>query len=261
MPKIDVYDINGKKVNNIELNEKVFGIEPNENIVHEVLINYLANQRQGTHDTKTRSEVSGGGRKPWRQKGTGRARQGSTRAPHWPGGGIVFGPHPRSYAKKMNRKERRLALKSALAYKVIESELVIVDDIKLTSNKAKDFKDIMANLKLDKNILIVVKELDENLILASRNFKNVIVLAADEIKLTTGKAKEFKDIMTNLKLDKNVLIVVDKLDENLILASRNFKNVIILEASEINVLDIISADKMVITKDAVKAIEEVLDYE
>ena len=141
----------------------------------------MNNSRQGTADTKTRSEVSGGGRKPWRQKGTGRARQGSTRAPHWPGGGIVFGPHPRSYAIKMNRKERRLALKSALAYKAIESKMIVVDKLEVASTKTKDMKAILSALNVDKKVLIVVDELTDNLILSSRNLKNVLLLSVDEI--------------------------------------------------------------------------------
>lgn len=210
MKKNNVLNIKGEKIGDITLNEKVWGIEPNDTVIYDAVRLTRNAERQGSADTKTRSEVSGGGAKPWKQKGTGRARQGSTRAPHWYHGGVVFGPHPdRNYTTKQNRKERRLALKSVLSYKVIESELVIVDDIKLTSNKTKEFKEIMQNLKLDKNILIVVKELEDNLILASRNFRNVIILTADEI----------------------------------------------------NVLDIINADKMVITKDAVNAIEEVLNYE
>ncbi len=210
MKKVDILNVKGEKVSDIALNEKVWGIEPNDSVIYDAVRLTRNAQRQATADTKTRSEVSGGGAKPWRQKGTGRARQGSTRAPHWYHGGVVFGPHPnRNYTVKQNRKERGLALRSILSYKVIESELVIVDEIKLASNKAKDFKALLTNLKLDKNVLIVVKELDENLVLASRNFRNVILLTADEI----------------------------------------------------NVLDIISADKMVVTKDAAEAIEEVLNYE
>ena len=182
MPKVDVLSVDGKKVKELELNENVFGIEPNENIVHSAIVNYLANQRQGTQNTKTRAEVSGGGRKPWRQKGTGRARQGSTRAPHWIKGGIVFGPHPRSYAIKMNRKERRLALKSALAYKAIESKLIVIDKLEV-SNKTKDFKTILNNLKLDKKVLFVVEDLNDNLILSSRNLKNVLVLTVEELNV------------------------------------------------------------------------------
>ena len=131
MPKVDVYDIKGKKVSDIELADSVFGIEPNENIVHAVLVNYLANQRQGTQSTKTRAEVRGGGKKPWRQKGTGRARQGSIRAPQWIKGGIALGPKPRTYAYTVNKKERRLAIKSVLSSKVLENELVVVDNLNL----------------------------------------------------------------------------------------------------------------------------------
>ena len=137
MPKVDVYDINGKKVSDVELNEKIFGIEPNENIVHEVLVNYLANQRQGTQSTKTRAEVRGGGRKPWRQKGTGRARQGSIRAPQWIKGGIALGPKPRSYRYSINKKEKQLAIKSVLSSKVLESKLTVVDNLELAEIKTK----------------------------------------------------------------------------------------------------------------------------
>ena len=137
MPKVDVYDIKGKKVSDIELADSVFGIEPNENIVHSVLVNYLANQRQGTQSTKTRAEVSGGGKKPWRQKGTGRARQGSIRAPQWIKGGIALGPKPRSYRYTVNKKERRLAIKSILSSKVLEKGLTVVDKLELAEIKTK----------------------------------------------------------------------------------------------------------------------------
>ena len=139
MPKVDVYDLKGKKVSDIELAESVFGIEPNENIVHAVLVNYLANQRQGTQSTKTRAEVRGGGRKPWRQKGTGRARQGSIRAPQWIKGGIALGPKPRSYYYTVNKKERRLAVKSVLSSKVLENELVVVDSLEMKEIKTKEW--------------------------------------------------------------------------------------------------------------------------
>lgn len=182
MPKIDVYNMEGKKVSDVELNDNVFGIEPNEAIVHSVLVNYLANQRQGTQSTKTRSEVSGGGRKPWRQKGTGNARQGSIRAPHFVGGGVVFGPTTeRNYTKKQNRKERRLALKSALTYKARENGIVVVENIELSSNKTKDFIKLLEDLKVTGKTLIVVKELTDNLILASRNLSNVKVIESHEI--------------------------------------------------------------------------------
>ena len=141
MPKVDVYDVEGKKVKTLELKEEVFGLTPNEAVVHSVLVNYLANQRQGTQSTKTRAEVSGGGRKPWRQKGTGRARQGSIRAPHWVGGGIALGPKPRSYNYTVNKKEKRLAIKSLLSSKVLENALTVVDHLELKEIKTKEIKD------------------------------------------------------------------------------------------------------------------------
>ncbi|MBQ2407849.1 MAG: 50S ribosomal protein L4 [Bacilli bacterium] len=205
MNKLSVLNIKGEKVGDITLNENVWGIEPNDAVLYDALTLARNNARQGTADTKTRSEVSGGGRKPWKQKGTGRARQGSTRAPHWIKGGIVFGPHPRSFAKKMNRKERRLALKSALSYKVIESEMIVVDNFDVEAKT----KSAIAALK-------------------------------------------------NLNANKKVLLVVDELNDNVILATRNIKEVVLLEASEINTYDVVAADNMIITEKAVKAIEEVL---
>ena len=181
MNKLSVLNIKGEKVGDITLNENVWGIEPNDAVLYDALTLARNNARQGTADTKTRSEVSGGGRKPWKQKGTGRARQGSTRAPHWIKGGIVFGPHPRSFAKKMNRKERRLALKSALSYKVIESEMIIVDNFNLESGKTKEALTALNNLKATKKVLLVVDELTDNVILATRNLQNVVLLEANEI--------------------------------------------------------------------------------
>ena len=180
MEKLQVLNTKGEKVSDIKLNKEIWGIEPNDAVLYDALRLARNNFRQGTADTKTRSEVSGGGRKPWRQKGTGRARQGSTRAPHWPGGGVVFGPHPRSYAIKMNRKERRLALKSALAYKAIESNLIVLDKLEV-SNKTKDFKEILKSLNLTKKVLVVVDELTDELVLSSRNLNNVLLLSVDEI--------------------------------------------------------------------------------
>ena len=206
MESLAVLNIKGEKVSTIKLNEAIWGIEPNDAVLYDAIRLAQNSLRQGTADTKTRSEVSGGGRKPYRQKGTGRARQGSIRAPHYPGGGVVFGPHPRSYTTKMNKKERRLALKSALSYKVIESELVVLDKFDAETNKTKDMVSILNNLKLAKKTLIVVDELTENLILATRNLKNIVLLAFNEI----------------------------------------------------NVLDVVAADNMVITKEAVKKLEEVL---
>ena len=173
MPKIDVYNIEGKKVSDVELKEEIFGIEPNEDIVHSVLVNYLANQRQGTQSTKTRSEVSGGGKKPWRQKGTGRARQGSIRAPHWVGGGIALGPKPRSYKYRVNKKERRLAIKSVLSSKVLEKELVVVDTISLKEIKTKNMVNVLNNLKVEGKTLIVLPEKNENVQRSARNIKGV----------------------------------------------------------------------------------------
>ncbi len=182
MSKIDVLNVKGEKVKDITLNKDVWNIEPNDVVLYDAIRLAQSNARQGTHSVKSRSEVSGGGRKPWRQKGTGRARQGSTRAPHWYHGGVAFGPQTeKNYTKKMNRKERRLALKSALSYKVLDSELIVLDSLKLESNKTKEMKEILANLKVDRNILIVVDELDDNIVLATRNLNNVLLLSADEI--------------------------------------------------------------------------------
>ena len=173
MPKIDVYDIKGKKVSDVELKEEIFGIEPNEAVVHNVLVNYLANQRQGTQSTKTRSEVSGGGRKPWRQKGTGRARQGSIRAPQWIKGGIALGPKPRSYTYKINKKEKRLAVKSVLSSKVIENELVVVDKLTFDEIKTKKMVSALSNLKVEGKALILLPEKNENVQKSARNIEGV----------------------------------------------------------------------------------------
>ncbi|MBR3523785.1 MAG: 50S ribosomal protein L4 [Bacilli bacterium] len=182
MKKIDVLNIKGEKVKDIKLAEEVFGITPNDAVLYDALMLASSNARQGTHSVKSRAEVSGGGRKPWKQKGTGRARQGSTRAPHWYHGGVAFGPQTETnYTKKQNRKERRLALKSALSYKVLDNELIVLDELKLNSNKTKEMKDILNNLKVDRSILVVVDELDDNVILATRNLNNVLLLSADEI--------------------------------------------------------------------------------
>lgn len=206
MKKLSVLNIKGEKVSDITLNETVWGIEPNDAVLYDAIRLTRNNFRQGTLSTKTRGEVSGGGRKPWKQKGTGRARQGSIRAPQWTGGGVVFGPTPRSFAIKMNRKEKKLALKSALAYKVIDNNLIILD----------------------------------------------------KLNLETNKTKEALEVLNNLKVDRNILIVVDELNDNIILATRNIENVILMEASEINTYDIIAANHLIITEDAVKSIEEVL---
>ena len=173
MPKIDVYDINGKKVKELELNEAVFGIEPNEAVVHSVLVNFLANQRQGTQNTKTRSEVRGGGRKPWRQKGTGRARQGSIRAPQWIKGGIALGPKPRSYYYTVNKKERQLAVKSVLSSKVLENTLVVVDSLDMKEIKTKEMVKALNNLKVEGKTLMLLAEKNENVQKSARNIEGV----------------------------------------------------------------------------------------
>ena len=173
MPKIDVYSIEGKKVKEIELNEAIFGIEPNEAVVHSVLVNFLANQRQGTQSTKTRSEVRGGGRKPWRQKGTGRARQGSIRAPQWIKGGIALGPKPRSYYYTVNRKERQLAVKSVLSSKVLENQLVVVDSLDMKEIKTKEMVKVLNNLKVEGKTLMLLAEKNENVQKSARNIEGV----------------------------------------------------------------------------------------
>ena len=173
MPKIDVYNIEGKKVKEVELKEEIFGIEPNEAIVHSVLVNYLANQRQGTQSTKTRAEVRGGGRKPWRQKGTGRARQGSIRAPQWIKGGIALGPKPRSYYYTVNKKEKRLAIKSMLSSKVLENELTVVDSLDMKEIKTKEMVKVLNNLKIEGKTLMLLPEKNENVQKSARNIEGV----------------------------------------------------------------------------------------
>ena len=183
MPKIDVYDIKGKKVSDVELAESVFGIEPNEAIVHSVLVNYLANQRQGTQSTKTRAEVRGGGKKPWRQKGTGRARQGSIRAPQWIKGGIALGPKPRSYRYTVNKKERRLAIKSLLSSKVLENELTVVDKLELSEIKTKTMVKALADLKVEGKTLIVLPENNKNVLMSARNIEGVKTIVLNNINV------------------------------------------------------------------------------
>ena len=205
MTKVALLNLKGEKIEDIKLNDEVFGITPNKNVLYDAVILARASLRQGTHDTKTRSEVRGGGRKPWRQKGTGHARQGSIRAVQWRGGGIAFGPTPRDYSKKQNRKERKLALQSAVA------------------SKLEDF------------------------------------IVVDELKLSTPKTKDMQNILTGLKLDTvNTLVIVNELDENLILASRNIPNILLIEVSELNVIDLVAATKVLVTREALKSIEEVL---
>ena len=204
MATVAVYNIEGKEVDKLELNDNVFGVEINEHLVHLAVVSQLANGRQGTQSAKTRSEVSGGGRKPWRQKGTGHARQGSTRSPQWTGGGVVFAPKPRDYSMKMNKREKQIAIKSALTSKVQDSKLIVVDEFRRDEIKTSKFAQILDNLKAPK-ALVVTKDKDEKVVLSARNIPTV------------------KTTMTN----------------------------------SINVYDILKYDSLVITKDAVAAIEEV----
>ena len=183
MAKTQVLNLKGEKVKDLTLKDAVWNIEVNEPVMHDALVLAQASLRQGTASTKTRSEVSGGGRKPYKQKGTGNARQGSTRSPQWPGGGIVFGPKPRKYDKKQNRKERRLALKSALSAKFQDKELIVVENYNLDSNKTKAFNEVLGNLKVNGKAVVVYSDDNENLFLASRNNNKVAVLATDEINV------------------------------------------------------------------------------
>ena len=204
MANVSVYNIEGNEVGTLELNDSVFGVEVNEHLVHLAVVAQLANKRQGTQKAKTRSEVSGGGRKPWRQKGTGHARQGSTRAPQWTGGGVVFAPVPRDYSFKLNKKEKRAALKSALTSRVQENKLIVVDELKFDEIKTKNFKQVMDNLKVSKG-LVVINENDKNVVMSAKNMPTV-----------------------NTTL-----------------------------TSTLNVYDVMKAGTVVLTKDAVKTIEEV----
>ena len=204
MANVSVYNMEGKEVDKIDLSDAVFGVEVNEHLVHMAVVQYLANRRQGTQKAKTRSEVSGGGRKPWRQKGTGHARQGSTRAPQWTGGGVVFAPVPRDYSFKMNKKEKRLALKSVLTSRVLENKLIVLDELKMDEYKTKQFKKVMENLNVKKG-LVVLAENDDKVERSARNLSGI------------------NTALTNT----------------------------------INVYDILKSDTLVLTKDAVKKIEEV----
>lgn len=191
MAKVQVLNLKGEKVKDITLKDSVWNIEINEPVMHDAIVLARASLRQGTASTKTRSEVSGGGRKPYKQKGTGNARQGSTRSPQWPGGGIVFGPKPRKYDKKQNRKERRLALKSALSSKLRDNELVVVENLNLENNKTKTFNEILKNVKVNGKALVVFADDNENLFLASRNNNKVAVVAFDEINVLDLVATDY----------------------------------------------------------------------
>jgi len=184
MKKVELLNLKGEKVKDINLNEEIFGITPNKAVLNDAVILTMASLRQGTHKTKNRSEVSGGGRKPWRQKGTGRARQGSIRAVQWVGGGRYGTPVPRDYSKKQNRKERQIAIRSALSEKVAAKELIVLDNLTVKTPKTKEILGILETLKVaDKKVLLVVKEFDDNIILASRNIQNIVLILADEINV------------------------------------------------------------------------------
>ena len=184
MKKIELFNLKGEKVNDIKLNEEIFGITPNNAVLNDAIILTMASLRQGTHKTKNRSEVSGGGRKPWRQKGTGRARQGSIRAVQWVGGGKYGTPVPRDYSKKQNRKERQLAIRSALSEKIANDELIVLDNITIGTPKTKEILQLLETFNIkDKKVLLVVKEFDDNIILSSRNIGNLVLILADEINV------------------------------------------------------------------------------
>ena len=182
MAKVAVYNMEGKEVDKIELNDSIFGVEVNEHLVHMAVLQQLANNRQGTQKAKTSSEVRGGGRKPWRQKGTGHARQGSTRAPQWTGGGVVFAPVPRDYSFKLNKKEKRAALKSALTSRVVENKLVVVDELKLDEIKTKKFAEVLNNLKVEK-ALVVLNDMDKNVIASAANIPTVKTAQTNELNV------------------------------------------------------------------------------
>ena len=204
MANVSVYNMEGKEVGKIELNDAVFGVEVNEHLVHLAVVQQLANNRQGTQKAKTRSEVSGGGRKPWRQKGTGHARQGSTRAPQWTGGGVVFAPTPRDYSFKLNKKEKRAALKSALTSKVQANNLIVVDELKFDEIKTKNFQNVMNNLNVNKG-LVVLAENDEKVVMSAKNIPTVQttltntlnvydVMNAGKVVLTKDAAKKIEEV-------------------------------------------------------------------
>lgn len=183
MPTVDLLKQDGTTAGEVVLNDEIFGIEPNKNVVFDVVTNQQATQRQGTHAVKNRSAVRGGGKKPWRQKGTGRARHGSIRSPQWRGGGVVFGPTPRSYGYKVPRKSRRLAIKSVLSQKVLDQELIVVDSLTLDTPKTKDFRAILDNLEVDKKVLLVLENTNENIFKSARNIPNVKIVSSDNVSV------------------------------------------------------------------------------
>lgn len=201
MPKVTLYSQVGSKVGEIELNDSIFGIEPNKHVLFETVIMQRASLRQGTHKVKTRSEVRGGGRKPWKQKGTGRARQGSIRSPQWRGGGTVFGPVPRSYSYKLPKKVRRLAIKSALSTKVLEENILVLDNLALNAPKTKEFASVLKGLSVEKKALIVTANPDENVTLSARNIPGITVVDANRISVLDVLGHD-KLIMTKAAVEK-----------------------------------------------------------
>ncbi|HZK23510.1 MAG TPA: 50S ribosomal protein L4 [Atopostipes sp.] len=191
MPTVELFKQDGSTAGEVVLNDELFGIEPNNNVVFDVVTNQQASLRQGTHAVKNRSAVRGGGKKPWRQKGTGRARAGSSRSPIWRGGGVVFGPTPRSYAYKVPRKSRRLAIKSVLSQKVLDNELIVVDKLELDSPKTKDFRAILSNLEVDKKVLLVLENTNENIFKSARNISNVKVVSSDNVSVLDVVAHDY----------------------------------------------------------------------
>jgi large subunit ribosomal protein L4 len=183
MPKVALYNVSGAQVGEVELSESVFGIEPNAYVVHSAVVMQQASQRQGTHKVKSRSEVRGGGRKPWKQKGTGRARQGSIRSPQWKGGGVVFGPTPRSYGFKLPKKVRRLAIKSVLSSKVLDNNIIVLDQLSLVQPKTKEFAAILKNLNVDRKALVVTSSFEDNVALSARNIPGVKFLTAEGLNV------------------------------------------------------------------------------
>ena len=232
MANVAVYNMEGKEVGTLDLNDAVFGVEVNEHLVHMAVVQQLANNRQGTQKAKTRSEVRGGGRKPWRQKGTGHARQGSTRAPQWTGGGVVFAPVPRDYSFKINKKEKRAALKSALTSRVQENKLIVVDELKLDEIKTKQFAQVMKNLNVEK-ALVIINENDQNIVMSAKNIPTV------------------KVAQTN-----TITVCVDN-DQNIVMSAKNIPTVKVAQTNTINVFDILKYSTVVVTKAAVATIEEV----
>ena len=200
MPKVSLLNMEGKKVGDIELQDSVFGVEVNEYVMHDVVVNYLANQRQGTQSTKTRSEVSGGGKKPWKQKGTGRARQGSIRAPQWIHGGIALGPKPRSYSYTLNKKVRRLALKSALSSKLQENNLIVLDELDFDEIKTKNMTKVLENIKAE-NALVVISEKNLNVQFSARNIENVETATVNTIN-TYAILKHTTLVLTKAAVEK-----------------------------------------------------------